>query len=757
MSRWHGQNVFPKDPYIEVGSSINIVCQNNVQGKIYWTLNSERIDKSWPVTINSSHSVLSLLNFTHSSATLQCHSANTQVLGGTIIRTYTKPSNMSCILTDTIGDSWFMCTWEHQTDSSLKINYTVLCNSCSNLSEICNSQETSCKSKYADIAEEITFVGDFNVTVRAKHAAWEAFSEPQVFKLREILKINPPKLKVTAVSDHLLVEWKPTYKVQRKYRCQVKYSTAANESTPEVLNKNLAELENQGIVKIENVKSCSNYTVAVRCASESAPWSDWSQEETVLTKLNQSDVKLHLWRKVAEADENRVRKVRAMWAEIPSTCQETVTYTIKQTPYKQHMTGVDHMETSCDNSICDVNQDAHRINLKVFHNKSLFVEDSVYVPAIGERLPQVTNIQTSTFEGVILVSWKAPREPVSGYMIDYTHNGNIYSWKETKYTNTTLFDLLDKKPYNITVTPLFDDKTGHSTQAHQICSNVGDPGDFTNVNVQAKHKSAFVSWSVKSQEACRGAVVNYIIFYSTQDGPQLNVTVDNTTQHISLKDLNPNTQYSVYVKAIAHTGTTKSSERLFETKRFDPALITALSVCGSILIVLVLSVGLCCAIQWKRFQEKPIPNPGNSSLGLWRPTAHDQGIWRFQPLSYPHQNIFNVADPVEVQRTSISPLTPGCHDNPASDQTVEYTDPVLVTAPDIQSEDSVERKETQHPSPPEESTELLSSEGGPLSPYRSQSSVETAPRTSKPCKSVSLKQPDKTPPVTIYVTLDMFE
>uniref|UniRef100_A0A8C4IDC9 Fibronectin type-III domain-containing protein n=1 Tax=Dicentrarchus labrax TaxID=13489 RepID=A0A8C4IDC9_DICLA len=481
-----GQNVFPKDPYIEVGSSINIVCQNNVQGKIYWTLNSERIDKSWPVTINSSHSVLSLLNFTHSSATLQCHSANTQVLGGTIIRTYTKPSNMSCILTDTIGDSWFMCTWEHQTDSSLKINYTVL---------------------------------------------WW--------------------LKVTAVSDHLLVEWKPTYKVQRKYRCQVKYSTV-------------------WIVKIENVKSCSNYTVAVRCASESAPWSDWSQEETVLTKLNQSDVKLHLWRKVAEADENRVRKVRAMWA---------VRKSLIATPYKQHMTGVDHMETSCDNSICDVNQDAHRINLKVFHNKSLFVEDSVYVPAIGERLPQVTNIQTSTFEGVILVSWKAPREPVSGYMIDYTHNGNIYSWKETKYTNTTLFDLLDKKPYNITVTPLFDDKTGHSTQAHQICSNVGDPGDFTNVNVQAKHKSAFVSWSVKSQEACRGAVVNYIIFYSTQDGPQLNVTVDNTTQHISLKDLNPNTQYSVYVKAIAHTGTTKSSERLFETKRFGEHTFSLSSIC----------------------------------------------------------------------------------------------------------------------------------------------------------------------------------
>lgn len=42
------------------------------------------------------------------------------------------------------------------------------------------------------------------------------------------------------------------------------------------------------------------------------------------------------------------------------------------------------MDTLCGNSICDVNQDAHRINLTVFRNETVFVEDSVYVPAIGE-------------------------------------------------------------------------------------------------------------------------------------------------------------------------------------------------------------------------------------------------------------------------------------------------------------------------------------------------------------------------------------
>lgn len=117
-------------------------------------------------------------------------------------------------------------------------------------------------------------------------------------------------------------------------------------------------------------------------------------------------------------------------------------------------------------------------------------------------LPQVSDIEASTHEGIILVSWKAPDQPVSGYMIDYAHDGHHYHWKETRHTNVTLngglhmkhgwkegdacssvrnelnclfflTDLLDKTPYDITVTPLFDDQTGHGSQVLQICSRIG--------------------------------------------------------------------------------------------------------------------------------------------------------------------------------------------------------------------------------------------------------------------------------------------
>ncbi|KAA8583052.1 hypothetical protein FQN60_015598, partial [Etheostoma spectabile] len=503
---------------------------------------------------------------------------------------------------------------------------------------------------------------------------------------------------------------------------------AVNEITSEwVLNKTLKEKEH-GKVTIEKVESCSNYTFAVRCALDKAPWSDWSQKKVLTTKLNKRDVKLRLWRKISELGKSGLRKVHAMWTEIPSTCQDIFTYTIKQTPYKEHKMGVNFTDTLCGKSTCDVDvsQDAHRIHL-IVHNEALLVEfkDSVYVPAIGESLPQVTDIQTSTREGVVLVSWKAPSTPVSGYMIDWTHNGNQYQWKESNDTNTTLSDLLDKKPYNITVTPLLDDKTGHGTQALQICSRVADPGNIT-IRVQANDKSALVSWHVNSQEACSGAAVNYTVFYRTQDGgPQLNVTVDGKERVISLKDLTPDTQYSVYVKATALTGTTKSSENSFKTKRFGLGLIII------------------------KFREKPVPNPGNSSVALW------PALSRQEPFSNPTESLCDRVYTEETQRMSISPLATGCNGNLMSDQTDEYVDPGTVQAPDEQNEDPVNHAERQHLSSPDDSTALLPSE---TSPYRSQTSVESP--ASKPinqCKRVPVKQPEKTALVTVYVTLDMFD
>lgn len=47
----------------------------------------------------------------------------------------------------------------------------------------------------------------------------------------------------------------------------------------------------RGVKSIEKVDSCRNYTLAVRCALPEAPWSSWSHETTVLTRLKGKNAK----------------------------------------------------------------------------------------------------------------------------------------------------------------------------------------------------------------------------------------------------------------------------------------------------------------------------------------------------------------------------------------------------------------------------------------------------------------------------------
>ncbi|XP_058469182.1 interleukin-31 receptor subunit alpha-like [Solea solea] len=758
-------NVVPKDQYIEVGSNTTVFCQTScIGGRIFWMLNNVRVNESLPNTVNSSHAVLSLRNFTLHSATLQCHSADTeQILGGTIIKTYSKPSQIRCIL-HYVNQSkegmpqLFTCNWEHQNNSPLMINYTVLVSQ----REICNNARVhTCTSRDIHLSGDISLTRNISVTVRAKTTVWEANSDPYEFHPYRILKMIPPKLNVTVASDHLLIEWRRSLS-RRRCHCQVKYNQIVSSSTPEfVLNETLSREKNGKVfVKVE---SCSHYKVSVRCALDGAPWSDWSQERTVLTGLNKTDVELNLWRKLTKPGTNGVRKVHVMWTGIPSTCPGTFRYIIKQIPYNDTVSGVSFAETFCsDSRRCDidVNRDAHRINLTVFFNEALLVEDSVYVPAAaGESFSEVTEIPSSqAIGGVIVVSWKAPVQPVRGYMIDWTHNGNQYYWMETEYTNMTLSGLLEKKKYSVTVTPLFPDRTGHGSEALHICSSVGDPDNVTIGAVHASDKSADVKWSTKLQEECSGAIINYTIFYSSQEGPSLNFTVDGKQRGAFLKDLRPDVQYSVYVRATALSGTSESSERLFKTKKFDPRLSTVLSVSGSIIIILVLSLGLCCTIQWKRFKEKLVPNPGHSSLALWPSAGHQKGTCPFQAFSDPSASFCDRVYTEEMQIMPSPPSGTGCHDDRASEQTEEHTDPATVLAPDAQNGGPAEPVKTQHLCP-EESTELLSStEDNTSSAYRSQSTGESpALRTSKQCKLVPLKQEDKLAPVTVYVTLEMYE
>ncbi|XP_057679579.1 interleukin-31 receptor subunit alpha-like isoform X2 [Corythoichthys intestinalis] len=747
-------NVSPKDLYILEGSDTQILCESFcVDGRVYWMLNNKTVNESWSSSVNSTHHILSLKNFTLSNATVVCHHTDTKgVLGGTIVRTYAKPTVVDCIWHYKNGSfsgvpQLFTCTWEHEV--SQKINYTLFVISWYNtsLQEMCSSEIA--KTCTAVGSKHVTLAGNYSVTVRAKAKHWEIDSDPYKFYPRDILQISPPKLKLHSFTTHLLAECTVSIP-SKKYYCQVKYSKVGDERQSEVLNKTL-EASGKGNISIENIESCIYYKVSARCAWDKAPWSKWSRAQTILSQLNKSNVKTHLWRKVTEPEKNGTRKVYAMWTEIPSACHGTFTYFIRDTVSQDNGIQVDYNHHSCGNSICtfNVNEEAHRLKLIVFHNEEMLSEDSVYVPAVEETgLPQVSNMQTSTIQGVISLCWDAPSPLVRGYMIDWTHDGYEYYWKESNCTSTTLEGLLDKVAYNITVTPLFEDKTGLGTQVVQICTAIAAPANFSTITVEVTDKTASVRWMMQHQDLCSENIVRYIVFYGTGQGPQLNITVNSTNKEVLLKNLIPYTHYNMYIKAVAQTGASESDVRYFSTKSLDPKLVIKLLIIGSITIFLVLSTVICCAVQYRKFLENPLPDPGLSSVALWPSGTHQKGMFPFRLFNYPSESLCARVY-LEDSRTTSSPDV--CQE--------EYSGLGFASKSNIPKERPDDPEEAFTQSSSRECTELLANGSGQLSPYRSQGSVESPTQSygkeSKCLLPVNHQQ--LTASLAMYVTVDIFE
>ncbi|XP_077567705.1 interleukin-6 receptor subunit beta-like [Stigmatopora nigra] len=747
-------NVFPKDPYIQKGSNIQILCKSFcVNGKVYWTLNNEDVKKSWSSSINSTHHILSLKNFTLSNATVLCRHADTKIIaGGTFVRTYVKPSVVGCIWHYKNGSipgvpQLFTCTWKHEVTQ--KINYTVFVTSWYNASllEMCRSQNvktcTSIGSKHVKLG------GHYSLIVRAKTKNWEVNSDPYEFYSNHILQILPPKLKLHAFSSHVLAQCIASTPSD-KYYCQVKYNKDGEKGNFQIRNT-ILEATGKGNISIENIESCTYYKVSSRCAWSKAPWSEWSREQTILSQLNKSNVKLNLWRKIKEPEKNGARNVYTMWAEISSACQGTFTYFIQDTVFNNNGIELDYNPKLCPNSFCTLhlNEKSHRLKLQVFHNDELLSQDSVYVPAIAEiGLPKVTNVQTSTTEGVISLTWDAPSQFIRGYMVDWTHDGHEYHWEETNSTSTTLAGLVDKAAYNITITPLFGDKTGLSTQVVQFCTAVAAAANFSTITVDVTDKKALVRWSMQHQDLCSGVILHYIVFYGRGQGAHFNITVNSTNKEVLLKDLIPYTQYSMYIKAIAQTGTSESNVRFFNTKSLDPQLVIKLLIIGSITIIFVISTVICCAVQYRKFLMKPLPDPGLSSVAQWPSGTPQKGMFPFRQFNCPSESL---CARVYLEDSQTIPPIDVCQE--------EYTGLVFTSKTNLRKERPDDPQEAFNPSPSKERITQLPNGGGQLSPYRSQGSVES-PSQSYGKESKCLlpeNHQQMTTSLAMYVTVDIFE
>uniref|UniRef100_A0A8C5CU89 Ig-like domain-containing protein n=1 Tax=Gadus morhua TaxID=8049 RepID=A0A8C5CU89_GADMO len=550
--------VFPKYQHVQFGSEVQVTCQSSCsEGQIYWVVNGQVVADRFSKSINSSHTVLSLKNFTYQSAIIQCHSVfNDLVLDGTIIKTYSKIIYLLIFLY--ITSVTMVCNWEHAMSSSWKITYTVQSTCCSDQKiAYCNSGTTSCVFKILPVLAR-----NFSIVVKANSSSWEVKSDVYSFDPFQICKLCwkiKNQLHVTAHVSYLLVGWNQSDAIGNVIHCQVRYMSQSFDTFI------------RAWVTIEGVESCVVYTVSARCAVDRSPWSEWSLEHTAVTLLNPKTFQFNLWRKVVQQKSSGVREVKVMWT-VRRLCRNT---------------------------------DAILIIV-------------IYVTVIPLNNPSFNHdIQASAHGGIIQVNWQAPRHNVSGYIVDWTDDGKTYFWKRSNHTETKLYDLRDFRLYNITVTPVFSNKTGHGKKAPQVCSRRRGNCAIYISELRPEDTRAYVRWKIEAEDKCSTAVENFTVFCRQVEKRVIGVMVES--RKAVLENLKQSTKYGVIVIAMGHTGNISSTETHFQTQKHGLKLLQSL----------IYNNVINFTLRYKTFLGKMVPNPGHSSLALW-PSQSNQKV--SQPL-----------------------------------------------------------------------------------------------------------------------------
>ncbi|XP_064873299.1 interleukin-31 receptor subunit alpha-like isoform X2 [Oncorhynchus nerka] len=702
-----------------------------------------------------------------------------------------KPRNISCVTY--ISQQDFTCRWEHKIKPTSKITYTVY-RKWKNSTDAWKSDHCSSGSMSCTFNKSLPMLSKLHyITVRAESTVWETISDTLELDPWDTVKIDPPKnVRVVPLPAHLRVEWERpggTGFLYQVIHCQVKYAKHVMDTSMNTVAKTAS------VTSVE-VESCTNHTVSVRCALDKAPWSEWSSQVTVLSSLNVSTVQLDLWRKMDAPDNTGTRTVHLMWKSISPACKAIDGYRLTYMADEKHMPDR-HLDTVVDKASITVDQRAYRVTLAAYRGDTTFSEQSIYVPAVGQSHPQVRGAQASAHDGDIQVSWVPPLYHVHGYIIDWTTDGDTYTWLQSQDTHITLTGLQPFKLYNITVTPLYDDKTGLE-KVIQICSVQRAPGNISSVDVHVQDKSAQVNWTAVPQSQCSGDVVNYTVFYKTEKQPELNVTVNSWKQGVTLEPLQPDTRYSVHVMARAVTGATNSSVIHFTTSRYGRTFIIMSCVFGGFGVIIVLVTGLFCAIQWKRFKGKIVPNPGLSSLEFWS----SQDCHKIQPFNNPSEleTFCEMIYPCEVNTItddimgSISTEDRDIQDmgkETVCDQTERWSSgfgsrtfcdsqpreessnlglaPTLLPLLAQQDGETNLLESTTSEDSSSEPSDLQASESCPVNPYRLQTPGEcpvrlglgggeaTSGTTEESRSLLDTQQHSSIAPLTAYVTLDMFE
>ncbi|XP_062410141.1 interleukin-31 receptor subunit alpha-like isoform X2 [Sardina pilchardus] len=633
--------VIPKNLTVKAGSNVTVafkapfggICRKtfdafSTSSKVLWTLNSKKIEEKY-YNHNSTYAVVTIVNFTLESGTVECH-MDGQVLGGTIIRTEAssrntrmvvelpkKPVNIRCVTNAT--HSLYMyttCYWD-EAGNSQDTTYSVTMKQ--NVSGYCRpklGQNNCILSEHAWFDYDPAYV---NITVTAQNTAGNASATVHMGAW-EIVQFGPPKdIWVEPLPAGLRVRWVQRYSVYKdEEECMAQF---VEEGTNIVSNK--TSTTGGKSIYFGDVKPCTRYTVAVRCTyrvlNKLCLWSDWSKETTVLSALNVSSVPLCLWRKVLKHNETGTRRVQMMWKGPPHVCQAIDEYKlfVDSGSISEHLMPTQHYTTVL------LNASDHTIKIAAYKNKTILRHSILKIPSIGSDKPPVQRPSATAHGDLIHVSWAAPSTPVNGYVIDWFTDpaqADKPSWERTQDTHFSIPGDVPYKLYTVTITPLYDDGPGLGETLHTYAKE-GRPAKVKGVKkIDADNTWLTVAWQPVQPDKCCAFVVNYSVLYKASNDMSStwsNVTVNHTIHNVTLTDLQPSTTYQVFVRACSIDNSSADYELAnFTTETYGKAFIQTL-VLVAVGVILLLMTAVCLFALWRKVANLKVPNPKCSSLAIW--------------------------------------------------------------------------------------------------------------------------------------------
>ncbi|XP_061119456.1 interleukin-6 receptor subunit beta-like isoform X1 [Conger conger] len=671
--------VYPKDPVVSKGDNIRVMFRapdNSLCGnfgsyspeKVFWMLNDEKINETLYTMVNSTIPAVDVQNFTVRTGTVTCHiyvEGKNTILGGTNIKLHVppeKPTNVSCVTVITEG---FTCYWHSGEDTLSDTTYTVTrrvhwFNATEN--DSCTSRSSPCSFP------DLLFSSEVWVTARSSQG--EANSD--VLDLKDIystVKLSPPqKVKAERPFNTVELTWEgPKIGFNRALVYEVQYSYQQGGPSHK-------RVTNSTRLRINLETPCTRYTISVRCAVQAEHihvWSDWSPDTTVISPLDVHSMDLLLWRKI-QSDESGNRTVQLMWKGVPTSCDAIDGYRVTLKAENNRTTVL--FNTTRTKASITVDKEAYTVKIVTYRRENILSEDTTTIPALdGEGFLPVEAAHVSSHNGQINVSWRAPSQSHTSYMVDWsTDDDDDYSWQETKTTNIA-FSGQPLKLYKITVTPLYSKSSGPETILKAYAKE-GAPGAVPWVNVtDVGTEGALVRWAAVPPNACCGFTVNYTVFYrpGPGPGPEESVTVPGTQQRVRLGRLRSGTTYTVHVMASSIAGGTNSSDSVFTTPSYGSHFIIMLWIFGGLAVVLLPMIVLCCFIIQKKHILKSVPNPRDSDAVSW-PSSYSP-----MPLLLPCEESYSekprvsmrdgCASPSPTSTETALPVSPDQQPDPASD------------------------------------------------------------------------------------------